>query len=232
MQKYFENELMTTAFSDKRAAVSDRHGVIEPVINLVGNKTDAFVIRDTDQGRKRVGRHHGAGRIGRACDQHAGQRLLRCAARNVSPVMAKRFAASVSISTGSQPSAVRMWRYGGYPGLAMATRSPGSNIARNARMNPADDPVVTITRSALDRHTVGFRIMPRDARPQRGNAERLGVAERALAEHGLHRRDGGRRRAHRRLADLHVNDLAARGLDPGRRRHHVHHHERRHVAAG
>ena len=29
----------------------------------------------------------------------------------------------------------------------MATRSPASNIARNARMNPADDPVVTITRS-------------------------------------------------------------------------------------
>ena len=32
---------------------------------------------------------------------------------NLSAVMAKRFAASVSSSTGSQPSAVRMWRYGG-----------------------------------------------------------------------------------------------------------------------
>ena len=82
------------------------------------------------------------------------------------------------------------------------------------------------------RHAIGFRIVPRDARPQRRNAERLGIAQRALAEHGLHRRDRRRRRAHRRLADLHVNDLAARRLDPGRRRHHVHHHERRHVAAG
>jgi len=73
--------------------------------------------------------------------------------------------------------------------------------------------------------------VPRDARPQRRNAERLGITQRALAEHGLHCRDCGRWRAYRRLADLHVNDLAARGLDPGRRRHHVHHHERRHVAA-
>jgi hypothetical protein len=74
--------------------------------------------------------------------------------------------------------------------------------------------------------------VPRDARAQRGNAERFGVTQRALAERGLHRRDRRRRRAERRLTDLHVNDLAARRLDPRSGRHHVHHHEGRHVAAG
>ena len=36
-----------------------------------------------------------------------------CTERSMSPVMAKRVSAVVSISTGSQPSAVRMCRYGG-----------------------------------------------------------------------------------------------------------------------
>ena len=36
--------------------------------------------------------------------------FFACAARRLSPVIAKRVVASVSISTGSQPSAVRMCR--------------------------------------------------------------------------------------------------------------------------
>ncbi len=72
--------------------------------------------------------------------------VRRWASRSMSGVIAKRVAAVVSINTASQPSALRMCRYGGYPGTATATRSPGSNIARKARMKPADDPVVAITR--------------------------------------------------------------------------------------
>jgi hypothetical protein len=64
------------------------------------------------------------------------------------------------------------------------------------------------------------------------HAERLGVAERARAERAPARRlDRRRRRAHRRLADFHVDDVAAGGFDPRGRRHHVHHHERRNIAA-
>ena len=65
-----------------------------------------------------------------------------------------------------------------------------------------------------------------------GDAKRLGVAQRAGAKRGPRRRDRRLRRAHRGLANLHMNDAAARRFDPRRRRHHVHHHERRHVAAG
>ena len=39
--------------------------------------------------------------------------VLRCAASKTSPVSAWRVSLEVSISTGSQPSAVRMCRYGG-----------------------------------------------------------------------------------------------------------------------
>ena len=73
--------------------------------------------------------------------------------------------------------------------------------------------------------------MARDARAQRRNAERLGIAEPARRQRRARRRERGRRRRRRRLADLHVDDAPAGGLDARRRRHHVHHHERRHVAA-
>ena len=49
MQKYLENELMTTARSDSFAAVSAGKGVIEPVINLVRDDADALAFRRRDQ---------------------------------------------------------------------------------------------------------------------------------------------------------------------------------------
>ena len=77
---------------------------------------------------------------------------------------------------------------------------------------------------------MGFRIMARDARAQRRDAERLGVAQRPGKRRARCRdRACGRRR--RRLSDLHVDHLAAGGLDAAGCRHHVHHHERRHIAA-
>ena len=106
-----------------------------------------------------------------------------------------------------------------------ATRSPGSNIDRNARMKPPDEPVVTTIRSGSTEAAVSIAVVPRDARAQRGDAERGGIIDPPVVERGLR---GGKRRLRRRrgrLADFHVNDVAARRLDPGRGRHHVHHHE-------
>ena len=98
-------------------------------------------------------------------------------------------------------------------------------------MKPADEPVVTTTRAGSTVDIVGARVVAGDARAQRRDAERLGIAAAARHERRPRRRDRGRRRGRRRLADLHVDDAAARGLDARRRRHHVHDHERRHVAA-
>ncbi len=56
-----------------------RHGrkrIVEAVIDLVGDEPDAFAFRSRDQGRTPDKRHHGAGGIGRARDQHALQRFF------------------------------------------------------------------------------------------------------------------------------------------------------------
>ena len=77
---------------------------------------------------------------------------------------------------------------------------------------------------------IGLAIMARDPRPQRADAERLGVAKRPIerAPRGL---DRGPRRGRGRLPDFHVNDMMAGGLDARGRRDHVHHHEGRNIAA-
>ena len=51
-----------------------RERIVEPVIDLVGDEADALAFRRGDQLGERLGPHHGAGRIGRACDQHALER--------------------------------------------------------------------------------------------------------------------------------------------------------------
>ena len=74
-------------------------------------------------------------------------------------------------------------------------------------------------------------IMARDASAQRRNAERRGVTDVTRIERGPRGRDRGARRGRGWLADLHVHDTPARRFDAGCRRHHVHHHEGRNVAA-
>ncbi len=83
----------------------------------------------------------------------------------------------------------------------------------------------------IEREVVGLFVMAGDAGPQRRYAQRLGIAEAARAERLLRRLQGGGGRRPRRLAHFHVHDSAARGLDLGCRRHHVHDDKRRHIAA-
>ena len=84
----------------------------------------------------------------------------------------------------------------------------------------------------IEVEAVRLGIMAGDAGTQRGNAQRLGIGDPRSLECGARRRNGARRRRRRRLADFHVHDAPSLGLEPGRRRHHVHDHERRHIAAG
>ncbi len=98
-------------------------------------------------------------------------------------------------------------------------------------MNPADDPVVTDDARGIHSNAVGFVIMSRDARAQGRNAERLGVAEPARRQRVARGRDRACRSRSRRLTDFQMHHLAAGRFDPGGRRHDIHHHERRHLAA-
>ena len=83
----------------------------------------------------------------------------------------------------------------------------------------------------IEREVVGVGVVAGDSRPQAGDAERLGIADAAVGERRLRRGDGRGRRGRRRLAHLHVHDAGAFGLQERRRGHHVHDHERRHIAA-
>ena len=98
-------------------------------------------------------------------------------------------------------------------------------------MNPADEPVVTTTRSGSTVTPCGLGVVPRDALAQRRDAERLGVADVAEVERRLRGPRRGARRGRGRLADLHMHDAPAARLDARGRRHHVHHHEGRNIAA-
>ena len=83
----------------------------------------------------------------------------------------------------------------------------------------------------VERELISVAIVAGDAGAQGRNAERLGIADAAMHERRLRRCDRRCRRRRRRLADLHVHDAGAFGLELRCRRHHVHHHERRHIAA-
>ena len=111
-----------------------------------------------------------------------------------------------------------------HPVAGFEGREKGQHEARR-RAGRDDDTL------GLDIDAVPLGISARNAPPQRGDAERLGIAVRASAQRRAHGRDRRRRRADRRLADLHMHDPAALRLEPRRGRHDVHDHERRHAAA-
>ena len=85
------------------------------------------------------------GLFGEAITSPASGPCTRSASSSSSGVGWKRTCGPASISTTWHPSACRMFRYAGYPGRAIATRSPGLNAARNPVTNAPDDPVVTAT---------------------------------------------------------------------------------------
>ncbi len=83
----------------------------------------------------------------------------------------------------------------------------------------------------IENKVVSILVVTRDPRPQRRDAERLGVTDPPMRERGLGRLDRRGRRGCRRLADFHMDDVGALRLALRRRRHDVHNDERRHIAA-
>jgi len=99
----------------------------------------------------------------------------------------------------------------------MATRSPASKAARNARMNPADEPVVTTMRAgSMSRHPVRRKTWRCAGATTQCPALRYSRAAPPRAP--PHRGNRGCRRADGRLADLHMDDAAALRLEPRRSR--------------
>jgi hypothetical protein len=210
MQKYFENELIASA---------------------CGESSVALTFSRRYQFGERLARHHGAGGIGRASDQHPFQRrpVVRgeqgFAGQGVAGFRRgldqHRFAAK-----RGQDMAIR--RIAGHRDRDPVARLEHCKKGQDegARRSGGDD-----NPFGIDGTAVNFAVMPRDALAQRRDPERGGVVDPPAVERGVSGRDRGFRCGGRRLSDFHVDDVAAGAFDPRRRRHHVHHHEGRNVAS-
>jgi hypothetical protein len=153
--------------------------------------------------------------------------FLRCSAISALVDSAQRVSALVSISTGSQPN-VPIRRITG-----IGQRHPLARLEQRQKRQheTAGRPRGHHHAHRIEREIVGVAVMTSDSRPQRGNAERLGIADAAMRQRRQRRLPCRRRRGRRRLADFHVQDPRTLGLQRRRRRHHVHDDKRRHIAA-
>ena len=184
-----------------------------------------------DQGAERLRSHHGAGRIVRACHQHAAQRL-RAVRRD------ERFGRQrkprVAAHRDRHRLAAQRCQHVAIGRIARARE--GDAVARlehgeKRQHEPCRRPGGNNDAFGIDRLPVALAVIARDPPPQRRDAERLRVVDFPRRERCLRRRDGLRGRRRRRLADLHVDDVPAGRPQPRRRRDHVHYHEGRHVAS-
>ena len=110
MQKYLENELMMIDVGREPRGALRRKCIIEAVINLVRYDGDAGIFGASDQIGERRRSHHRSGRIGGRADHHALERPRAMMRQELSLVIDQRVVALVSMQTGSQPRAVRIWR--------------------------------------------------------------------------------------------------------------------------
>ncbi len=186
--------------------------------------------RRGDERGKRVGGHHGAGRIGGAREQHAGERARAVCGDHIGggqrPAIARRNLDRHRLAAERREDVAvrRIARTGdGDPVARLEHGEKGEHEARRGAGRDDDA-------AGIEVDAVALAVMGGDARAQRRDAERLGVADRP-PEGGLRGGACARRRRRRRLADLHVDDPAPRRLEPRRPRHHVHHDESGHVAA-
>ena len=220
-----------TALSENCARGRGGKRVVEAVIDLVRDEADALAFRRRDQRGQIVRAHHRAGRIGRACDQHAFQR--RAAVRGEQRIHGERPA---RVGRNLDHHRLAAERGEDMPVRRIARTRDRDAIARLEQREEREDESGRRAGGhhhalGLDRDAVGIGVMPRDPVAQRRHAERRRVADVAQIERGLCGLARDARRGRGRLADLHVHDAPALRLDARGGRHHVHHHERRHVAA-
>ena len=182
-------------------------------------------VRSGDEIAQRLARHHGAGRVGGTCDQHALERRLAMRgeqqlggdrpARRLRRLDHHRLAAERREDMAIRRIAGQRDRYA-IPRLEQREERQDEARRRAGRDDDA---------RRVDGEAIRVSVVPRDARAQGRYAERLGIAKPAGRERGPRRRNGGCRRRRGRLPHFHVDDATAGGLDAGRGRHHVHHHE-------
>ena len=207
-------------------------GIVEAVIDLIRNHRDAGIVGALDQFGERRRRHHRAARIGRRADDDAFERLR--------PVGRKQRLA------GDRPAGLCI----GLDEDRLATERgedvPIGRIARQRNRHPVARRKSGKKRKhearrrarrhdnacRIDVEIVPIGIGSGNTPAQRTDAERFGIAKRPADQRGFCGSDGRRRRPDGRLTDLHMDDAAALGLEPTGSSHNVHHHERRHFAAG
>ena len=180
---------------------------------------------------ERLARHHRAGRIGRASDQHPLQRRPVVSGEQG---LAGQGVAGFGRGLDQHRFATKrgqdmaIGRIAGHrdrhPVARLEHRKKGQD--EGARRPRGDDNPFGIHGAA-----VNFAVMPCDAFAQRWDPERGGVVDPPAVERGVSGRYCGLRCRSRRLSDFHVNDVAAAALDARSRRHHVHHHERGNFAS-
>ncbi len=143
-----------------------RAGIDQPVVDLVGDELDAEIVRRRDQRAERLRRHHGAARIGRAGDQHAGKRRLRVGALPASPASAHGGSPRRSRSRpASRPSARDQVLVGRIAGRG--DRHPVAGIEGAEKGQVEGRRRAGGHHDALGRHVeaVFLAIVARDARP-------------------------------------------------------------------
>ena len=208
-----------------------RKRVVEPVIDLIRDEADACAVRCGDQVRHGLTRHHGAGRVCGTGDQHTLQRCLAVGLQQhlsgeSVPCGIGRFDQNGLTSEGTQNVPIRR----------IAGRRDGNTIAGLERRQKREHKGSRRTRGdddapGIDVLLVGFAVVACDSLTQRGDADSGGIIDLPDIQGCARSRDRGLRRGSRRLANLHMDHVAALGLDPGGGRHHIHHHERRNIAA-
>ena len=203
------------------------HAVGQPVIDFVGHQPDAVApARGGNLGKARR-LQHGAGWIGRACNDEAGNAGL---AHRVVDVGARRHPARSIVRVQQHrilaergqdvPVAGIAGRRQGHLGTGVEQRQEGQHEA--GRRAGRDHHALR-----LDRDPIPVRIVPRDALAQRGQTQGQRVAERLALEGPARSRKGGARRRRAGLADLHVDDFVPQRFALGGGLHHVHDDERR-----
>jgi len=183
-----------------------------------------------DQSAQRLAGHHGAGRVWPGSRRgRPSSGLLRWAASSAFGDSACDRRADVSINTGSQPSAVRMCRYAGSPAQSRRRGRRAFEHRKERQVKP-DEPGGDDDPSASDLHTHRRHDNDRAIRARSEECRSAAVNRSAGNSSAACAPD---RRPGRGLAgwsDFKMNDVAAGRLDPRGRGHHVHHHDRRHIA--
>ena len=201
------------------------------MIDLVRNDGDAGVFGAADQFGKRRRGGHRSRRIGGRTNHHALERAH---------LMLREQALAGDRPTGCG-AGLDKHRLAAERGEDVAIGRITGQCDRNtvARLESGEKRQHETGRGAggdddafrLDVEAVPFLIGARDAPAQRGNTQSLRITMGTVRQRCAHRGDRGRRRTGSRLTDLHVHDPTTLGLQPRRRRHDVHDHERRHVTA-